>query len=79
MRESPTKVRAKCTDKLERLTDLGHELSRPEADLLRDKIYELRASLPGIHCRILYFCHGNTVAVLSHGIVKVKRRSAEGN
>ena len=41
-------------------------------DLLRDKIYELRASLQGIHYRILYFFHGNTAAVLSHGIVKEK-------
>ena len=56
--------------RLGRLAELGHELRRPEADLLRDKIYELRASLHGIHYRILYFFHGNTAAVLSHGIVK---------
>ena len=49
---------------------MGHELRRPEADLLRDKIYELRASLQGIHYRMLYFFHGNTAAVVSHGIVK---------
>lgn len=72
LRELPTKARAKCTDKMERLAELGHELRRPEADLLRDKIYELRASLQGIHYRILYFFHGNTAAVLSHGIVKEK-------
>jgi len=58
--------------KREGLAELGHELRRPEADLLRDKIYELRASLQGIHYRILYFFHGNTAAVLSHGIVKEK-------
>lgn len=45
-------------------------MRRPEADLLRDKIYELRASLQGIHYRILYFFHDNVAAVLSHGIVK---------
>lgn len=50
--------------------ELGHELRRPEGDLLRDKIYELRASLQGIHYRILYFFHGNTAAVISQGIVK---------
>jgi phage-related protein len=72
LRELPTKARAKCTDKMERLAELGHELRRSEADLLRDKIYELRASLQGIHYRILYFFHGNTAAVLSHGIVKEK-------
>ena len=72
LRELQTKARAKCTDKIERLAELGHELRRPEADLLRDKIYELRASLQGIHYRILYFFHVNTAAVLSHGIVKEK-------
>jgi hypothetical protein len=41
--------------------------------LLRDKIYELRASLQGIHYRILYFFHGNLAAVVSHGIVKEDR------
>jgi phage-related protein len=52
------------------LRELGHELRRPEADLLRDGIYELRASLPGIHYRILYFFHGAVAAIVSHGMVK---------
>ena len=60
----------KCLTRIERLKEEGHQLRRPEADLLRDKIYELRASLQGIHYRILYFFHGNVAAVLSHGIVK---------
>jgi len=38
--------------------------------LLRNKIYELRASFQGIHYRILYFFNGNLATVLSHGIVK---------
>ncbi len=66
----PPKSQDKCRVRLGRLAELGHELRRPEADLLRDKIYELRASLQGIHYRILYFFHGNTAAVISHGIVK---------
>lgn len=41
----PLKARLKCLKSIERLQDEGHELRRPEADLLRDKIYELRASL----------------------------------
>jgi phage-related protein len=49
---------------------MGHELRRPEADVLRDGIYELRASLRGKHHRILYFFHGTVAAVVSHGIVK---------
>lgn len=69
----PLKARLKCLTKIERLKEEGHHLRRPEADLLRDKIYELRASLQGIHYRILYFFHGNVAAVLSHGIIKEDR------
>jgi phage-related protein len=68
--ELPVKAQAKCFLRVERLRDLGHEIRRPEADLLRDGIYELRASLQGIHYRILYFFHGATAAIVSHGIVK---------
>ena len=49
------KALAKCTVKIERLAELGHELRRPEADYLRDDIYELRVGLQGINYRILYF------------------------
>ncbi len=66
----PPKARAKCQVKLERLAELGHELRRPEADLLRDKIYELRMGLHHINYRILYFFYGNCIAVLSHGLMK---------
>lgn len=73
LREIPSKARAKCRVRIERLAELGHELRRPEADLLRDKIYELRASLQGVHYRLLYFFHGTTAAVLTSGIVKEDR------
>jgi len=66
----PSKVVAKCRIRLERLAELGHELRRPEADLLRDGIYELRVGFRGQNYRMLYFFHGNTAAVLSHGLVK---------
>ena len=69
----PSKARAKCFVRIERLQELGHELRRPEADLLRDRIYELRASLQGVHYRLLYFFHGNVAAVLTSGIVKEDR------
>ncbi|MCW5962490.1 MAG: type II toxin-antitoxin system RelE/ParE family toxin [Bryobacterales bacterium] len=65
-----SKAQDKCFLRLERLRDMGHELRRPEADLLRDGIYELRASLRGVHYRILYFFHRDIAAVVSHGIVK---------
>jgi phage-related protein len=56
--------------RIERLRELGHELRRPEADFLRDGIYELRAALHGINYRILYFFHRREAVVLSHGLVK---------
>ena len=66
----PRKAQDKCFVKISRLAELGHELRRPEADLLRDKIYELRVGLQGISYRILYFFYGGQVAILSHGIIK---------
>lgn len=49
------KARVKCYAFLERLRENGHELRRPEADFLRDSIYELRIGHQGINYRILYF------------------------
>ena len=66
----PSKAVSKCRVRIERLAELGHELRRPEADLLRDEIYELRVGLHGQNYRMLYFFHGKAVVVLSHGLVK---------
>jgi hypothetical protein len=66
----PSKVQLKCLARIERLKEEGHALRRPEADFLRDKIYELRVGFQGINYRMLYFFHGNIAAVISHGIVK---------
>ena len=66
----PKKVQLKCTERVSRLAELGDEVRRPEADYLRDGIYELRASYQGVHYRLLYFFAGKAVAVLSHGITK---------
>ncbi len=66
----PSKARAKCIAWLERLRDRGHELRRPDADYLRDGIYELRIGLRGVNYRILYFFHGRDSVVVSHGLVK---------
>jgi hypothetical protein len=63
--ELPAKVQDKCYLRLERLREMGHGLRRPEADFLRDGIYELRVSLRGVHHRILYFFHGAIAAVVS--------------
>jgi phage-related protein len=66
----PSKVQSKCTERIDRLAELGHELRRPEADFLRDGIYELRASYQGVHYRMLYFFAGKAIVVVSHGLTK---------
>ena len=66
----PQKAQDKCTERIERLRDLGHQLRRPEADYLRDGIYELRVKMERIQYRMLYFFHGQEAVVLSHGVVK---------
>jgi phage-related protein len=61
---------AKCAARIQRLAELGHELRRPEADLLRDGIHELRAKCSHVQYRVLYFFSGRTTAVLAHAITK---------
>jgi phage-related protein len=68
--EIPSLARDKCVVRIERLAALGHEMRRPEADLLRDGIHELRARLGRVNYRILYFFHGRQAVVLSHGLTK---------
>jgi len=69
-KELSEKAQDKCRVRIERLATLGHELRRPEADYLRDGIYELRVRLRTTNYRMLYFFHGRTAAVLSHGVIK---------
>jgi len=66
----PARIQDKCVVKIERLRELGHELRRPEADLLRNGVYELRVGREGMNYRILYFFHGRVAAVLAHGLAK---------
>jgi hypothetical protein len=66
----PPKVVVKCISRLARLRSLGHELRRPESDLLRDGIYELRIGFQGVNYRMLYFFDGLIAAVVSHGLTK---------
>jgi len=67
------KARIKCMAWLRRLETFGHELQRPDADYLRDGIYELRVGLQGVNYRLLYFFHGTAAVVVSHGLVKERR------
>ncbi|HUT93819.1 MAG TPA: type II toxin-antitoxin system RelE/ParE family toxin [Thermoguttaceae bacterium] len=64
---------AACIARLRLLEAFGHELRRPHADYLRDGIYELRARRGNVNYRILYFYHGQDVAILAHGLTKKKR------
>jgi hypothetical protein len=73
LRRRDSKVYAKCVAAIERLAELGHELRRPLADLLRDGIYELRPKSGHVNYRILYFFHGRSVAVLANGLTKERR------
>ena len=67
------KAQTKCLARIQRLQQRGHQLRRPEADYLRDDIYELRISHRRVNYRILYFFYERTVAVLAHGIVKERQ------
>lgn len=61
---------ANCVARISQLAEMGHELRRPSADYLRDGIYELRAKHRNIQYRILYFFHGQNVAILAHALIK---------
>ena len=67
-KQSP-KVQDKCIVFIERLEEYGYELRRPQADYLRDGIYELRIKRQKENYRVLYFFHENR-AVISHGFMK---------
>jgi phage-related protein len=70
LRRKNAKAYAKCLVRIERLEALGHELRRPEADVLRNGIYELRVRLGSVNYRLLYFFAGKQIAVLGHAITK---------
>lgn len=70
LRQTDAKAFTKCRAALARLALLGHELRRPEADYLRDEIYELRVRRGSVNYRLLYFFHGRTISVVAHGLTK---------
>ncbi len=63
----------KCLARILELEEQGNAMRRPHADYLQEGIRELRATLSGIHYRILYFFYGQNVVALSHGITKEKK------
>jgi len=68
------RIPAKFQVSIERLEQLGWELTRPEADTLRDGIHELRVKFGTVNYRILYSFHrgAGAMALLSHGLTKEK-------
>ena len=66
----PKQHRRKCQVAIEKLREAGHQLKHPHVHRIRDGIHELRIRFGRSQYRLLYFWHGGTVAVLSHGIAK---------
>ena len=62
----------KCFSLIKLLRDLGSELRRPRADLLRDGVYERRTEVGKVNYRILYGFVGKNVALLACGLTKEK-------
>jgi phage-related protein len=70
LRRSDQRAYESCVAAIARLTDFGHELRRPLADILRDGIHELRIRKGRVNYRILYFFHGRNLAILGHALTK---------
>jgi phage-related protein len=70
LRRSDQRAYESCVAAIARLHELGHELRRPLADILRDGIYELRIRKGRVNYRILYFFHGRNLAILGHALTK---------
>ena len=65
----PEKVRAKIYKQIQLLEENGPNLPRPYADVLRNKIRELRVGFGSDEYRLLYFFYGK-MAVFTHGFIK---------
>ena len=64
------RITAKFHERIVELKELGWEMTRPHSDTLRDGIHELRVGFGGVNYRLLYAFHGQTIAVLAHGLTK---------
>jgi phage-related protein len=70
IRRSGQRAYATCVAAIKRLADFGHELRRPLADFVQKGIYELRVRRGRVNYRILYFFHGQGLAILGHALTK---------
>jgi phage-related protein len=77
--EQSPDAREKCRRAIDRLGAAGHDLRRPEADYLRDGIYELRIRLGRVNYRLLYFFFARNVVLVAHGLTKEKGDSCGGH
>jgi len=68
IRRSDQRAYATCVAAIKRLADFGHELRRPLADFVQKGIYELRVRRGRVNYRILYFFHGQGLAILGHAL-----------
>jgi phage-related protein len=66
----PDDARDRCIARIQLLEEKGHELRRPHAENVGDGLYELRVKFYRENLRMLYFFHGRTIAVVSHGFFK---------
>ncbi len=66
----PTQHRRKCRVVIQRLQDKGSQIRFPHAQHLRNGIFELRTRFGKVRYRLFYFWHGDTGAVITHGIIK---------
>jgi phage-related protein len=69
----PSEASARCLARLALLHEKGHELRRPHAENIGKGLYELRVKFGHVNLRMLYFFHGRTVAVVSHGFAKEQK------
>ena len=70
LRRTDQRAYESCVAAIGRLSEFGHELRRPLADILRDGIYELRIRKGRVNYRILYFFHGRNLSILGHALTK---------
>jgi len=73
----PVKARAKLEKWVQLLEEEGPDLPRPHADMLRDKIRELRVKFGHSQYRLLYFFMGKKI-ILTHGFTKKTEKVPEG-
>ncbi len=66
----PAQHRRKCRVAIQRLQNRGSQIRFPHAQHLRNGIFELRTRFGKVRYRLLYFWHGDTGAVITHGIIK---------